>query len=79
MTKFLTVTPLDNYILHITTDAGDILDFNVLTELGRIPSYKRLYDTNFFKQVRFKDERIYWDYDHDFHIDQVLARSQKST
>ena len=79
MTRFITVTPLDNYVLHITTDAGDILDFNVLVELERIPSYKKLYDINFFRQVHFKGERIYWDYDHDFHIDQVLARSQKST
>jgi hypothetical protein len=77
MTKFISVIPLDNYILHITTDDGDVLDFDVLKELKRIPSYKRLYDIEFFKQVHFKNERIYWDYDHDFHIDQVLARAQK--
>jgi hypothetical protein len=78
MTKFVNVTPLDNYILHITTDDGHIFDFNVLEEIKRIPSYKRLYDLDFFKQVRFKNERIYWDYDHDFHIDQVLARAKKA-
>ena len=77
MTKFLTVTPLDNYILYITTDEGDILDFNVLGEIKRIPPYKRLYDVDFFKQVHFKNERIYWDDYHDFHIDQVLARAKK--
>jgi len=78
MARFLTVTPLENYVLHIATDEGDVLDFNVLEELKRIPSYKKLYDLDFFKQVHFKGERIYWDYDHDFHIDQVLARAQKT-
>ena len=73
MVKFLTVTPLANYVLRITTDDNDIFDFNVLNELKRIPSYKRLFDVDFFKQVHFNDERIYWDYDHDFHIDQVLG------
>lgn len=77
MTKFIAVKPLDNYILHIVTDDSGVFDFNVLTELKRIPSYKRLYDIDFFKQVNFKGERIYWDYDHDFHIDQVLALAKK--
>ncbi len=77
MTKFISVIPLDNYILHIITDDSTAYDFNVLPELERIPSYKRLYDKEYFKQVKFKSERIYWDYDHDFHIDQVLARARK--
>ena len=77
MTKFIEVTTLDNYILHVITDDAGVFDFDVLIELKRIPSYKRLYDVNFFKQVHFKGESIYWDYDHDFHIDQVLARAQK--
>ena len=79
MTKFVSVVPLNDYILHITTDNGDILDFDVLAELKRIPSYKRLYDFEFFKLVHFKPERIYWDYDHDFHIDQVIAASKRVT
>ena len=77
MTKFSKIIPSDNYILHITTDDNKKYDFNVLTELERIPSYRLLYDKEFFKQVKFKGERIYWDNDHDFHIDQVLARSIK--
>lgn len=77
MTKFIEVTPADNYILHIKTDDGNIFDFNVLDEIKRIPSYKRLYDLDFFKHVHFKSQRIYWDYDHDFHIDQILARAKK--
>jgi hypothetical protein len=77
MTKFISVIPKDHYILHITTDEGDVIDFDVLAELKRIPSYNRLYDVDFFNQVHFKNERIYWDYDHDFHIDQVLARAKK--
>lgn len=77
MTKIVEVIPLDNYILQIKTDDGHIFDFNVYEEIKRIPSYKRLYDVNFFKHVHFKNERIFWDYDHDFHIDQILARAQK--
>jgi hypothetical protein len=71
------VTPLHNYTLHITTDDGHVFDFNVLEEIKRIPSYKRLYDLEFFKQVKFKNESMYWNYNHDFHIDQVLARAKK--
>lgn len=37
MTKFVTVTPLDNYILLITTDDGHIFDFNVLEEIYTYP------------------------------------------
>ena len=77
MTKFISVIPLDNYTLHINTDDGNSFDFDVRREIERIPSYKRLYDIEFFRQVHFKDERIYWDYDHDFHIDQILARAHK--
>lgn len=76
MTKFLSVIPLDNYILQVVTDDKGILKFDVLAELKRIPSYKRLYDLDFFKQVHCKNERIYWDYDHDFHIDQVIAKAK---
>ena len=78
MSKFIDVTPLDNYILHIVTDDGLAFDFDVLREIKRIPSYKRLYDVELFKQVHFRNERIYWDHDHDFHIDQVLAHAKKS-
>ena len=77
MTKFISVIPLDNYILHITTDDGNIFDFDVRREIERIPSYNRLYDLEFFRHVHFNDERIYWDYAHDFHIDQILAGAHK--
>jgi hypothetical protein len=77
MTKFIEVKPLENYILKIKTNDGHIFDFDVLAELKRIPSYKRLYDIDFFRQVHFRNQRIYWDYDHDFHIDQVLANAKQ--
>ena len=77
MPKFISVTPLDNYILRVVIDNGEVFDFNVRAELERIPAYNRLYDKDFFTWVHFKNERIYWDFDHDFHIDQVLARSKK--
>lgn len=78
MSKFVHVTAKDNYILHIVIDDGSAFDFNVSKEIKKIPSYKRLYDVDFFKNVHFKNERIYWDYDHDFHIDQVLAHAKKT-
>lgn len=77
MAKFVKVNPKNNYHLHIVIDTGEEFDFDVEAELQRISAYKNLYDKNFFNQVNFKNERIYWDYNHDFHIDQVLARAKK--
>lgn len=77
MVKFVSVITLNNYILQITIDNGNIFNFDVRKEIERIPSYKKLYDVEFFKQVHFKNERIYWDYNYDFHIDQILARGHK--
>ena len=77
MPKFISVIPEDNYHLRIVIDNGDILDFSVFNELKRIKAYDRLHNIDFFKQVKFTNERIFWDDDHDFHIDQVVARSQK--
>ena len=49
MSKFVSVMPLDNYILRIVIDCGEIFDFNVRTELERIQAYNRLYDKDFLK------------------------------
>jgi hypothetical protein len=40
--------------------------------LERIPCYKPLYDNALFKTVRFKNKRIYWSEQFDFHLDQIL-------
>jgi len=42
--------------------------------LERIPCYKPLYDNALFKTVRFKNKRIYWSDQFDFHLDQILER-----
>ncbi len=72
MLEFLSVTPVENYILKIITSNQKIFVFDVMSEIEKISSYKKLLDIDFFNQVKFTKYRIYWDYDHDFHIDQVL-------
>ena len=72
MTKFINVTPMGDYKLEISTDSNQVFIFDVLPEIKRIDCYKSLLDSNFFKAVKFNSHRIYWDKDHDFHIDQVL-------
>jgi hypothetical protein len=72
--KFINVEPKDNYILRTYLDNDSIVDFDVKAELERIPCYKPLYDVALFKSVRFKNRRIYWNDQFDFHLDQILAR-----
>ncbi len=70
--KLIKVEPKDNYILRIFLDDDSIIDFDVKAELERIPCYKPLYDDALFKRVRFKNKRIYWSNQFDFHLDQIL-------
>ncbi|TAN64630.1 MAG: DUF2442 domain-containing protein [Methylobacter sp.] len=74
--KLINVEPKDNYILRVYLDDESIIDFNVKAELERIPCYKPLYDPGLFKSVRFKNKRIYWNDQFDFHLDQILERGQ---
>ncbi|MCX7102268.1 MAG: DUF2442 domain-containing protein [Methylobacter sp.] len=74
--KLINVVPKDNYILRIFLDDDSIIDFDVKAELERIPCYKRLYDHTFFKTVGFKNKRIYWNDQYDFHLDQILERGK---
>lgn len=76
MTKFISVTPLNNYILHVVSDEGSAFNFDVSKEIKHIPSYEKLYDIEFFKKVHFRNDLVYCDHDHDFHIDQVLAHKK---
>ncbi len=52
------------------------IDFDVKAELEYIPCYKPLYDFALFKTVQFKNKRIYWSDQFDFHLDQILERGQ---
>lgn len=72
--KLINVEPKDNYIMRIFLDDDSIVDFDVKAELERIPCYKPLYDNALFKTVRFKNKRIYWNDQFDFHLDQILER-----
>jgi len=47
------IEPREGFGLRITLDNGAIFDFDVRAALERIPCYKALYDTAFFKTVKF--------------------------
>jgi hypothetical protein len=72
--KLIKVEAKDNYILRIYLDDDSIVDFDVKAELERIPCYKPLYDKELFNSVQFKNKRIYWNEQCDFHLDQILER-----
>ena len=72
--KLINIEARDDYILRIYLDDDSVVDFDVKTELERIPCYKALYDTSFFKTVKFNNKRIYWNDRYDFHLDQILER-----
>lgn len=72
MKKFVNVIPLHDYKLQVYTNDGKVFLFDVKKEIQHIQSYEALQNDIFFKRVKFNQHRIYWDNDHDFHIDQVL-------
>jgi hypothetical protein len=74
--KLLKVEAQDNYILRISLDDNSTIEFDVKAELERIPCYKPLYDFALFKTVQFKNKRIYWSDQFDFHLDQILERGR---
>jgi hypothetical protein len=72
--KLLKVEPKENYILRVYLDNQTMIDFDVKAELERIPCYKPLYNIELFNAVKFKNKRIYWNEQFDFHLDQIIAR-----
>ena len=66
----------ENYIVRIYLDDDSIVEFDVKEELERIPCYKPLYDKVLFKSIKFKNKRIYWNDNFDFHLDQILERGR---
>ncbi|NOQ16379.1 MAG: DUF2442 domain-containing protein [Methyloprofundus sp.] len=74
--KLINVEPLESYVLRIYLDDNSIVDFDVKAELERIPCYKSLYDLTLFKAVEFKNKRVYWNDQCDFHLDQILDKAQ---
>jgi hypothetical protein len=74
--KLINVEPKDGYIVRVYLDDDSVVDFDVKAELERIPCYKSLYNHESFKMVRFKNKRIYWNDQCDFHLDQILERGR---
>ena len=62
--------------MRIFLDDDSIVDFDVKAELERISCYHPLYDKALFKTVKFKNKRLYWSDQFDFHLDQILERGQ---
>ena len=75
--KLIQVEPKENYVLRVYLDDQSIIDFDVKGELERIPGYKRLRDLNLFNSVQFKNKRIFWSDDLDFHLDQIIERGRR--
>jgi hypothetical protein len=72
--KLINIDPKDNYIVRIFLDDDSIIDFDVKAELERISCYEPLYDKSLFETVRFKNKRLYWNDQFNFHLDQILER-----
>lgn len=72
--KLINVESKEDYIVRVYLDDNSVVDFDVKAELERIPCYKPLYNAELFKAVKFKNKRIYWNDQFDFHLDQILER-----
>lgn len=61
--RIKSVTPLENYILHVVFDDGKIVLYDVKDDMQTIPAYDDLRTiSGLFQQVRIDDSRtcIYW-------------------
>ncbi len=76
MLKIVTIDPKDDSILRLYLDNNSVIDFDVKAEIERIPCYKSLYDKALFNAVQFKNKRVYWNDQCDFHLDQILERGR---
>lgn len=74
--KVIKVEAQNNYVVRVYLDDDSVVYFDVKAEIERISCYKSLYDLNFFKQVTFKNKRIFWNEQCDFHLDQILERGR---
>jgi hypothetical protein len=74
--KLIKVEAQNDYVVRVYLDDDSVVDFDVKAEIARIPCYKLLYDLEFFKQVAFKNKRIFWNEQCDFHLDQILERGR---
>jgi len=74
--KLINIEPRNDYILRIYLDDNSVVDFDVKSEMERIACYKALYDKALFNSVQFKNKRVYWNDQCDFHLDQILERGR---
>jgi len=75
--KLKQIDVMPDHVLRIYLDDGTIIDFDIKPEIDRIPCYKPLYDDDFFKTVKFKNQRIYWNDRFDFHLDQIIQQGRQ--
>ena len=72
---FVRVVPQDDYILEITLSNHNIIYFDLKPQIEQIKPYKKLLNKAFYQTVKCSKYRIFWDDDHDFHIDQIIEAS----
>jgi hypothetical protein len=74
--KLIKVEPKEDYVIRVYLDDNSVIDFDIKPELARIPCYKPLNNKELFEKVSFKNKRIFWNEQYDFHLDQILERGQ---
>lgn len=70
--SIINATALPDNILKVELDNDTyvLLDFKALIQ--KIPGYAKLSNKAFFSTVKFDDDMVYWDLQHDMHIHQIL-------
>ncbi len=69
--KIISVKIINDHALNIKLNNHATVELEML-DLMKYPGYSRLHDRNFFNNVKFEDDMIYWDDMHDMHIHQIL-------
>lgn len=69
--KILKVEVLDDYILKIYLVDGYIFNFDFKSYLA-LPCNKQLENYALFKQAKCYMRMIYWNDEHDIHLDQMI-------
>ena len=70
--KILEVIPHSDYMLDIFLSDNKRLRLDMGKFLSA-PAYKKLSDVGYFLSVKHDSRLIYWDDQHDMHIDQIIA------
>ena len=74
--KPIEVIPLDEYILEIKYDNGEVIKFD-MKDLLNHPLFKSLNDVDIFREVRINGSSICWDNDIDICADSIYNNQQQ--